>query len=272
MYKKYICARFETSDPSTIDLLIGLLSMSGFDGFQEEENSLSAFIDSEAFDAVEFNKNIQHIDVKHSLSDIHEENWNQLWESSFTPVVIPGKVAVRAEFHAPVEDVQHEIVITPKMSFGTGHHATTWLMMDEMMNSDLRGKSVLDFGTGTGILAILAEKRGAAHIEAIDNDEWSLTNAAENIENNQCSCIDIYRAESVSAGRQFDIILANINRNVLLDNLLMLEAALAAGGTLFLSGLLSSDKEDMVAAFSQYFGSPAVFKERNNWILLAFKR
>jgi ribosomal protein L11 methyltransferase len=118
----------------------------------------------------------------------------------------------------------------------------------------------------------LAEKRGAAHIEAIDNDEWSLTNAAENIENNQCSRIDIYRAESVSAGRQFDIILANINRNVLLDNLLMLEAALAAGGTLFLSGLLSSDKEDMVAAFSKYFGSPAVLKERNNWILLVFKR
>jgi ribosomal protein L11 methyltransferase len=272
MNKKYICARFETSDPSTIDLLIGLLSMSGFDGFQEEEQSLSAFINAEDFDEIDFNKKIELIDVKYSLSDIYEENWNQLWESSFTPVLIPGKVAVRADFHAPVEDVVHEIIITPKMSFGTGHHATTWLMMEEMMNTDFRNKSVLDFGTGTGILAILAEKCGASSIEAIDNDEWSLTNAAENIVNNQCRHINLYCAEAVPAGRQVDIILANINRNVLLDNREMLEAALSAGGTLFLSGLLSSDKEDMVVAFSKFFGSPAIFKERNNWILLAFKR
>lgn len=272
MNKKYICARFETSDPATIDLLTGLLSLTGFDGFQEDEQSLSAFINAEAFDEIEFNKNIQSVGIKYSFSDIYEENWNQLWESSFTPVVIPGKVAVRADFHVPVEDVLHEIIITPKMSFGTGHHATTWLMMEEMMNTDFKDKSVLDFGTGTGILAILSEKCGATRIDAIDNDEWSLTNARENIDNNECSHINLYRAEAVPDGRQFDIILANINRNVLLDNRQMLAAALSSGGTLFLSGLLSTDKEDMVAAFSQFFGSPTIFNERNNWILLAFKR
>ena len=136
-------------------------------------------------------KNIEPFQIGFSETTIEETNWNQVWESSFEPVVVDDFVAVRADFHEPIKGIKHEIVITPKMSFGTGHHATTYMMLEQMGKLDFKDKRVLDFGTGTGVLAILAEKMGAKKIIAIDNDEWSIENANENIKRNNCVAVEL---------------------------------------------------------------------------------
>jgi ribosomal protein L11 methyltransferase len=271
MDRTFTCARFEPLTPDQADLLTGILTELGFDGFEENGSAMSAWIDSSHFDEPTFKNKISSTGISYSLSAMKEENWNAAWESSFEPVVIPGKVAVRADFHEPVPDVMHEIVITPKMSFGTGHHATTWLMMDEMMTLDFSRRTVFDFGTGTGILAILAEKLGAERVEAVDNDPWCMVNAEESIQRNGCARIELSMADSLPPGRTYDIILANINKSVLLGNTESLVRALGPGGVLLLSGLLQSDRVDMEAAFRSFLGEPIAFREKNNWILLAFK-
>ncbi|NDC78797.1 MAG: 50S ribosomal protein L11 methyltransferase, partial [Chitinophagia bacterium] len=148
-------ARFTETDPVRIDLLTGLLTLSGFEGFQSDDDGLDAYVKADSHAVEEILSDIRRQGFETvSLTPVEDKNWNEVWESSFQPVVIPGKVSVRANFHAPVHDAGIPIVITPKMSFGTGHHATTVLMMEELFERDLSGKSVLDFGTGTGILAI----------------------------------------------------------------------------------------------------------------------
>src|SRR5205809_7074705 len=142
---------------------------------------------------------------------IAEQNWNSIWEENFQPVIIQNAVAIRAHFHQPITTVQHEIIITPKMSFGTGHHATTYLMLEQMTSIDFAGKSVLDYGTGTGVLSIYAEKLGAAAITAIDNDEWSINNAAENIQQNNCKKINLALGNKPPAKHIYQVELANIN-------------------------------------------------------------
>lgn len=270
MDRKFLGVHFSPVTEEQKDLLTGLLSEVGFDGFEDKDDSFSAYIDSANFDPSEFESLVSVVAAGHSFSYIKEENWNAKWESSFEPVIIPGKVAVRASFHDAVSDVEHEIIITPKMSFGTGHHATTWLMMEEMLTRDFTGKSVFDFGTGTGILAILAEKLGAEKIEAIDNDPWSLNNAAENLENNQCSRVQLYGGEKIPAGKKFDILIANINKTVILDNRVQLVDAVSPGGHLLLSGLMTEDRQDIENAFLPLAGKPLIFREKNNWIEITF--
>jgi ribosomal protein L11 methyltransferase len=270
MDKKYLAVHFSPVSEEQKDLLTGLLSEVGFDGFEDKEDVFSAFIDSANFDPSEFESLVSVVDAKHTFSYIKEENWNAKWESSFEPVILPGKVGVRASFHDPVPDVEHEIIITPKMSFGTGHHATTWLMMEEMLTHDFTGKSVFDFGTGTGILAILAEKLGAKTIDAVDNDSWSLKNAAENLENNQSKKVHLYGAETLPEGEKFDILIANINKIVILENKVKFLEALNPGGLLLLSGLMLEDRADIEKAFFPLLGNPLIFREKNNWISLTF--
>jgi ribosomal protein L11 methyltransferase len=168
--------------------------------------------------------------------------------------------------------VQHEIVITPKMSFGTGHHATTWLVMRLMREIDFSGKSVFDFGTGTGILAILAEKLGAAYVLAVDNDDWCIENASENISINNCQSIEIQKVTTGENKRLFDIVIANINRNIILDNLRFLESSLPADGTLVLSGLLVEDEKDITAACTAAGFRHLETVQRNGWIALLFRK
>lgn len=270
MDRKFLAVHFSPVTEAQKDLLTGLLSQAGFEGFEDKEDGFSAFMDAALFDPSEFQSLVSVVPVSPSFSYIKEENWNAQWESSFEPVIIPGKVAVRASFHEPVPDVEHEIIITPKMSFGTGHHATTWLMMEEMLSRDFKGKSVFDFGTGTGILAILAEKLGAEKIEAVDNDPWSLHNAAENLQNNQCSHIELYNAEKIPAGKKFDILIANINKTVILQNRVELVEAISPGGLLLLSGLMTEDREEIEKAFFPIAGKPLIFVEKNNWIEITF--
>lgn len=267
----YLQVKYTGLSPDQQDLLIGLLTQAGYEGFEEGQGFLAAYIPQENFDESVL-KNIEtQQQVKGSREIIEERNWNEEWEKNFEPVVIGSFCAVRASFHRPVSGVEHEIVITPKMSFGTGHHATTHLMIDIMQQLPIRGKQVLDFGTGTGILAILAEKLGAAAITAIDNDDWSIENAQENIAVNNCQAIELKKAENLAGLAQFDIILANINRHVILANMLDLRQHLRAGGVLILSGLLPDDAP--VIAEKAAAADLRLIEEKhyNNWIGLVLE-
>jgi ribosomal protein L11 methyltransferase len=265
----HIQITFSNIQPEQQEVLIAHLFDAGYEGFEEAEHELRAFIPQKEYDK----KLLQELSFKYQLSFteeiIVEQNWNAVWESSFEPVVVDDFVAIRADFHEPIKNAQYEIIITPKMSFGTGHHATTYLMVEAMRQIDFVGKKVFDFGTGTGILAILAEKLGAASVMAIDNDEWSITNAQENIQRNNCSNITIQQSELIPTG-PFDIILANINKNVILGNLIPLSGQLFPGGVLLISGLLEEDTDDIMAEAGKF---SLVFKgisTKGNWICLRF--
>ena len=248
----YFQFEFEVHDTEQTDLLIALLGEIGFDGFEEENNLLKAFIPEEKFDASLFDSEMQKFDeLIYNRSIIENINWNKQWEESFDPVVVDSFVAVRAHFHQPILAVAHEIIITPKMSFGTGHHATTYMVLEMMKGLDFKGKKVIDFGTGTGVLAILAEKLGSSHIDAIDNDEWSINNTRENIQQNQCSKIEVAIGSSMPPGRQYDIIIANINLNIILAHLESIVASATPGARIILSGFLISDEQAIESALIQ---------------------
>ncbi len=266
----YIQIEFQNVSPAQSDVLIAQLSEIGFDGFEEEEKSLKAFIPTNDF----IEAAVKEIAASHSLSftqlTIEETNWNAVWESNFQPVVVDDFVGIRADFHEPITGVEQEIVITPKMSFGTGHHATTFMMIQQMREIDFTNKSVFDFGTGTGILAILAEKLGAAKIFAVDYDEWSIENAEENLKKNNCSKFELKKADHAAGVEQYDIILANINKNVILDNFSSLVKQLAPNGILLLSGLLETDEMEIVDVVKK---SPLIFGRKiamNKWIAVRF--
>lgn len=266
----HIQITFTQLQPEQKDILIAQLSDAGFEGFEEGETTLDAFIPENHFEENLLQEIVYKYQLHFKKTKIAATNWNQLWESSFQPVVVENFCAIRADFHQPITGVAHEIVITPKMSFGTGHHSTTFMMIEMMREIDFAGKSVFDFGTGTGILAILGEKLGAKKILAIDNDDWSVENAKENICQNGCTKAEIKKSSSIPAGKKFDIILANINKNVILDNLPSLADQLLPGGFLVLSGLLQEDKEEIVKATAARKLDFQKELSRNNWICLGF--
>jgi ribosomal protein L11 methyltransferase len=270
MDKQYVAILFRGLDVVQTDLAIGLMSDAGYYGFEESTEGLRSFILQEDFDEEGLMDITRMLDIAWEKRIIREENWNARWESSFSPVVIPGKVAVRASFHSPVQGVGLDIIITPKMSFGTGHHATTWLMMEIMFGLDMHGKELLDVGTGTGILAILAEKLGAKAVDAIDHDSWCIENARENIALNCCRKIHVALLDHLPAEKKYDLVLANIHKTFLLENRAGLVEILRPGGLLLMSGLLPEDREDVEKAYLPLMGQPLIFQERNNWIGLAF--
>ena len=219
-----------------------------------------------------FSNDINLKNIKFSKDVIVEQNWNALWESNFQPVIINNTVAVRAHFHQPIKNVEHEIIITPKMSFGTGHHATTYMMVEQILKLDVRNKTVFDFGTGTGLLAVLAEKLGAAHIVAIDNDEWSINNASENILQNNCTKVELILKHQPPGNKKFDIVLANINKNVIEENFEILANLLSNNGCLILSGLLETDEPDILLRSSKYNIRFTQSCNRNNWLMMQFNK
>ena len=257
-------------EESIRELLIAQLSVIGYDGFEESDSALKAYIPEAIFSEIELNKLINIYNLKYLKSIIHKQNWNKLWESNFEPVQVDDFIGIRAAFHPSFEKVEHEIVITPKMSFGTGHHATTYAVMQMMRELDCSGKSVFDFGTGTGILAILAEKLGAVTIVAVDNDDSCIENASENISINSCKYIDIQKVNELILDHKFDIILANINKNIILDNLQRLCEGLSSGGQLLLSGLLVEDEKDILKAVSLLGLQHKLTIQRNGWIAAWF--
>jgi len=266
----YIKITFADLQPEQKEILIAQLADAGYEGFEEKDTSLDAFINSKSFDKVIVNEISFKYQTSYTKEKIAETNWNQVWESNFEPVIVNDYVAIRADFHKPITNTKFEIVITPKMSFGTGHHATTYMMIELMKQLNLNGRSVLDFGSGTGILAILAEKEGAKNIDAIDNDDWSIANACENFEKNNCTKINLRKASNAVSDIRFDVVLANINKNVIIENLALLSEQLNNDGQVLLSGLLKEDKDEILSIATEL--SLKLKKEliRNNWIALEF--
>jgi ribosomal protein L11 methyltransferase len=269
MSERFIEIEFIDINTAVNELLIASLEESST-GFEEGENFLKAYFDEDDFNENAIIELAGENKLRYKKKIIEKTNWNKVWESNFQPVIVDDFAAVRADFHQPITTVLHEIIITPKMSFGTGHHATTYMMMEQMKDIDFTNKTVFDFGTGTGILAILAEKLGASSIVAIDVDGWSIENTKENIEKNHCAKIEV-SLSSVIPTQQFEIILANINRNVILDYLPQLKKAIVPKGYILLSGLLATDEQDIVKACEALNWQLLKQKQKNNWISLLFK-
>jgi ribosomal protein L11 methyltransferase len=268
MAKAFIQVTFTDVTTEKQEVLIAYLSEAGYEGFEESVAMLNAFIPADIFDQSFLIELAAENKVTYTTSSIDAQNWNAVWESNFQPVVVDDFVVIRAHFHEPAKGGEHEIIITPKMSFGTGHHATTFMMMQEMRKIDFNGKNVLDFGTGTGVLAILAQKLGAKKIIAIDHDEWSIENATENMERNDCELVEVVKLDTAVTGQVFDIILANINKNVILDNMKVLSEQLSKGGILLLSGLLKEDEPDIRKAAEEHLLVFAGRAEKDNWLCL----
>jgi ribosomal protein L11 methyltransferase len=249
------------------EILISELSELGADGFEQTNTHLIAY-----FTENDFVEDLVYGFIKdypYTIQVIQEKNWNEEWESNFQPVIVDSFCAVRASFHERIRNVKHEIIITPKMSFGTGHHATTYMMLQQMQEIDFKDKTVFDFGTGTGVLAILAEKLEAASITAIDVDDWSMANAAENIAANQCRKIHLYKSSEIPQ-QEFDIILANINRNVIVQHFNEIVNTAKPGSSIMLSGLLTTDEEDIVKEAKTRNIRHIKQVNKNNWVCLLF--
>ncbi len=267
-YKKIL---FFTGSQAASEILMALLDEEGFYAFEMEENMMAGYVEEENFDEEKL-RNILGENIKYQIESIEDQNWNVQWEQSFNPVIIEDYVAIRAQFHEAVKNVKHEIIITPKMSFGTGHHATTSLMVQEMKKIDFGGKRVIDFGTGTGILAILSEMSGAEDIAAIDNDPWSIANAADNIRENKCSRISLSEASNLENVPSADIILANINKNILLQHAEALTKHLSAKGILLLSGFLKNDGKDLVSTFNNHSLTFISSNNQGDWVVLKMQK
>lgn len=265
--KKYIQVQINNIDALEQEKLIAVLDEYGATGFEQNDSNMIVYFDEKNF----ANDELANLFDKHEIEvkELVDQNWNQVWERNFQPVIVDRFCAVRASFHAPIKNVEHEIIITPKMSFGTGHHATTYMMMQQMQEIDFKRKTVFDFGTGTGVLAILAEKLGASSITAIDIDDWSIENAAENIAANQCSKIHLYKSSEIPR-QQFDIILANINRNVIVQHFDEIVKAAKAGSSIIFSGLLTNDGDDIVKEAQLRNLEQVKQSGQNNWVCLLF--
>ena len=270
---QYVKVVFSDLTPDLSDMLIAMLAEAGYDGFEEGENNLIAYLEQPRYHKEELEALARKQGVGYAIELIPAQNWNALWESNFQPVIIPGLCTIRAHFHDIKVETPFDIQITPKMSFGTGHHATTQLMMQTMQEMDLKGHSLLDFGTGTGVLAILAEMMGAGEITAIDNDEWSVENAIENCERNQCRNIKVALGSLEGIPMAVvDDILANINRHILLQYMPGLYERLKTGGKLLMSGLLVEDRAIITNAATAKGFRFIQYKEQSNWIALLFEK
>jgi len=257
------------------EILIAELAEVGFESFVEKEDGVSAYILKENW-RESLLKDIQilasdEFKVSYTFNEIEQVNWNSEWEKNFNPIIIDGKVSIRAPFHKKPNHIDYDIVIEPKMSFGTGHHQTTHVMVQHIMELDLKNKRVLDMGCGTGILAVLAEKRGANFIDAIDNDTWCYENSIENIERNNCHNIKTYFGDAaLLKDKNYDVIIANINRNILLNDIKYYANCLNESGVLLLSGFYEKDIE-IIETETKKCGFELVnFKEKNNWVGVKF--
>lgn len=254
-------------------LIIALLSHNGFDGFEEDEFGIKTYIQEEDFNANQLNNLAQEFGFNYKKKLIPNQNWNAIWEANFQPIRINNFCAIRADFHAPLPDVKHEIVINPKMAFGTGHHETTHMMMETMEGIDFQAKKVFDFGCGTGILAILANKLGSEHILAIDIDPLSYENTLENVAINHSTGISTKVGEiNLVEEKDFDIILANINRTVILDTLPTLYEKNVSGGYTLLSGILNTDEQLVKEHIAQTGFSVRDTKRKGEWICISLEK
>jgi len=257
-----------------VEILIAELGYAGFESFVETEKGVTAYIkkeewNSEILNDIQILKSKEFI-IDHTFNEIEQTNWNEEWEKNFKPIVVDDICTVRAPFHE-TPNTKYDIVIEPKMSFGTGHHETTHMMIQHILNNDFKDKSVLDMGCGTGVLAILAEMKDATNIDAIDIDNWCYINSLENVERNNCKHISVFEGDaSLLNEKKFDIIIANINRNILLADISKYAACLNKEGQLFLSGFYIHDIPIIEKECSKYGLKLQESLERNNWVSLKF--
>ena len=256
------------------DLLIALLDAIPFNGFQETNEGVLAFISEKDFNSEHqllIEDLQQKLSFEYATTSMPYENWNQKWESSFQPVIIDKFCAVRADFHDAVLGIEHDIIINPKMAFGTGHHATTSAVMSLMKDMDFENKNVFDYGCGTGILAILAEKLGAKSIFCIDIEEEAYLNTLENMQKNHCHKMEVKKGDIALLKESYDLILANINRNVILDSIETLSQHLIIGGMLVISGFLTEDKEVVTQKLREHGLIEKQIREINGWLCILAK-
>tara|TARA_B100000900_G_scaffold252423_1_gene215122 strand:+ start:10578 stop:11417 length:840 start_codon:yes stop_codon:yes gene_type:complete len=273
----YIAYHFDVSPPVPgNEILVAELGVVGFESFVETSEGLSAYIQKkDHYSSILENLQILENDeffISYRIEEIEQVNWNAQWEANFKPITVDVRCCIRAPFH---DSAGHEfdIVIEPKMSFGTGHHETTHMMIQFMLDTDLKNKSVLDMGCGTAVLAILAEKKGSSSVEAIDIDEWCYQNSLENIRRNSCQNIRVFKGDaSLLKTQAFDVIIANINRNILLNDIPVYATCLNANGFLFLSGFYKEDipKIQEVCKHCNLSFEAQIF--RNDWVALKFKK
>jgi len=256
--------------PDKMEILIALFSSQPFEMFEEKEEGFDAFLPVGTLDR-DVEDYLESLRQQHDFSMVKTlipgQNWNRLWESNFEPVVVGDFCGIRADFHQPLQLVAHEIVINPKMAFGTGHHETTFMVIQHMQRIAFTAKKVLDFGCGTGILSILASKLGADEVDAVDIEEQSFLNTQENATINGASNIHaIHGTLNDVPHRQYDVILANINRHVILDSLPTLSGRLLAGGILVTSGIMLASEQMVVEAQEKAGFRTVEILKKNNWL------
>lgn len=258
------------------ELVQSLAAALPFNGFEETLDEIVAYVDAELVDA-SFQASLETFLSGRALQVerqfIDGQNWNAQWEAAFQPVRVGNFVGVRAEFHPPFENVQFDLLIHPRMAFGTGHHATTFLMMERMEQLDIEGQRVFDYGCGTGILAILAQKLGASEIDAVDIEEAATENTEVNMLANDTSGINIYTGTlDVVPPTTYQIILANINRNVILASLQALYQRIEKGGDLLVSGILLQDQQKVETTAASHGWQLQDSKSKDGWLMFHFKR
>lgn len=256
------------------DMLTTMLAEIGFDSFMDEDYALKAYCSTDSRDDMA----VENLLLDPAFTDLRllkveempDKDWNELWEASYQPVVVNERCRVRAPFHEPDPSFEFDLVIEPKMSFGTANHETTAQIIQLMLETDFQGKEVLDMGSGTAVLAILAKKLGAVHTVAIDNDEWAYRNAFTNVDLNGVSDIDIILGDALSIQGQYDVVLANINRNILLRDMHYYVEAMKPGAHIFFSGFYTEDLESIKVEAERLGLHYERHLTRNNWVAAEF--
>ncbi len=265
-------------DSEYSEILMAEIAETGFDTFMENEKGFEAYTEQANYDKEKLyavkEKYGQLTPIVFYQDRIEKKNWNEEWEKSYEPIIVENTCMIRAGFHQPKKQYPYEIIITPKMSFGTGHHQTTYLMVKNQLAMNHQNKSVMDAGCGTAILSVMASKLGAKQVDAFDIDEWSVINGQENIEVNKCYNIGIRQGKisDLTFDDNFDIILANINKNILLIELAQYAAYLNPGGFLLLSGFYENDIPDLMAEAHRYGLEQVHSDKRENWAALLLKK
>lgn len=259
------------------DILVARLNEIEFESYSEVEGGIRAYVQTKLLDTDAAKEILSEISkltkVSFTINKVEQKNWNAQWESNYSPVVINDSCVIRAHFHNNFPALKYEIIITPKMSFGTGHHQTTLLMVNEMFNLDLKEKFILDMGSGTGVLAILASKLGARHLIAIDSDEWAFKNAKENSQLNNISNINFIHGDINDIGdTKFDVVLANISRNVILNDIEIYVDQMKDDGEILLSGFLKEDIPLILEKTGQLGLELVVVKNKDKWQMLHLRR
>lgn len=266
-------------DPDTAEnreILVAMLAELPFESFDETDGQIMGYIPGDSANLNEISGITAHLPFRISLSDevIPDQNWNEVWEKNyFKPLLIGGRCLVRAPFHAEYEPAEFELVIEPKMAFGTGNHETTMLVAEQILDMDLTGKTVLDMGCGTGILGMLASMKGAQSVTAIDIDSWSFESTVENARLNNIFNLEAKLGDASLLGDQaYEIIFANIHKNVIINDLPLYENVLKSGGKLYLSGFYVHDMADVKAKAESLGLLETGYKEKNSWVVYSFEK